>query len=123
MLAPEDNALLTQVGPGTPGGELLRRYWHPIAAAAELTVERPRKRVTVLGEELVLYRTESGNYGLLAEHCSHRGTSLYYGFREGECLRCPNHGWLYDPSGKCVEQPFEQAGSAWSSRSSRPNPS
>ena len=109
MLTPEENALLTQVGSGTPGGELLRRYWHPIAAAAELTPAQPKKRVKVLGEELVLYRTASGGYGLLGEHCSHRGTSLYYGFPEGECLRCPYHGWLYDPHGKCVEQPFEPA--------------
>ncbi len=63
----------------------------------------------MLGEELVLYRTEAGQYGLLAERCSHRGASLYYGFLEGECLRCPYHGWLYDSSGRCVEQPFEPA--------------
>jgi 5,5'-dehydrodivanillate O-demethylase len=109
MLTQEENELLTQVGPGTPGGELLRRYWHPVAAAGELTAERPRKRLKILGEELVLYRTESGSYGLLAEHCSHRGTSLSYGFVEGECLRCPYHGWLYDAQGRCVEQPFEPA--------------
>jgi len=109
MLTQQENELLTQVGPGTPGGEWHRRYWHPVAAAAELTPEHPRKRVKILGEELVLYRTESGRFGLLAEHCSHRGTSLYYGFLEGECLRCPYHGWLYDSSGHCVEQPFEPA--------------
>ncbi|HXF81147.1 MAG TPA: aromatic ring-hydroxylating dioxygenase subunit alpha, partial [bacterium] len=68
MLTQEENDLLTRVGPGTPCGELLRRYWHPVAAAGELTPERPCKRVKVLGEELVLYRTESGRFGLLAEH-------------------------------------------------------
>jgi 5,5'-dehydrodivanillate O-demethylase oxygenase subunit len=109
MLTPEQNARITQVGPGTPGGNLLRRYWHPVAAAGELSAEHPRKRVRILGEDLVLYRTESGGFGLLAEHCSHRGTSLYYGFVEGECLRCPYHGWLYDSAGKCLEQPFEPA--------------
>ncbi len=109
MLTAEENERITQVGPGTAGGELLRRYWHPVAAAGELTAERPKKRLKILGEELVLYRTESGQYGLLAEHCSHRGTSLYYGFLEGECLRCPYHGWLYEPDGHCVEQPFEPA--------------
>ncbi len=108
MLTREQNEILTRVGPGTPCGELLRRYWHPIAPAVELN-EKPVKRVRLLGEDLVLYRTQSGSYGLLGEHCSHRGTSLYYGFREGESLRCPYHGWLYDPTGRCVEQPFEPA--------------
>jgi len=109
MLTQEENNRLTQVGPDTPAGNLLRRYWHPVAAAGELTADRPKKRLKILGEDLVLYRTESGQYGLLAEHCSHRGTSLYYGFLEGEYLRCPYHGWLYEPSGHCVEQPFEPA--------------
>jgi len=109
MITSEDNQLLTQVGPGTPGGDWLRRYWHPIAAARELSPEKPRKRVRVLGEDLVLYLTDNGGYGLLAEHCSHRGASLYYGFNEGDCLRCPYHGWLYDQRGHCLEQPFEPA--------------
>src|SRR5690348_12971058 len=61
MLTSEENQLLTQVGPGTPGGEWLRRYWHPVAAARELTPEKSRKRVRVLGEDLVLYRTDSGD--------------------------------------------------------------
>lgn len=109
MLTKEENAELTQVGPGTPGGDLLRRYWHPIAVAAELTDERPKKRVKVLGEELVLFRDQQGAYGLVAERCSHRGASLYYGFLEDGGLRCPNDGWLYDREGRCIEQPFEPA--------------
>lgn len=113
MLTKEENELLTRVGPGTPGGELLRRYWQPVCIASELTDERPLKRIHVLGEELVLYRsaTPEGEttYGLLGEHCSHRGTSLYYGFLEEGKLRCPYHGWLYDNAGHCVEQPFEPA--------------
>src|SRR5213080_4548262 len=107
MLSKEDNELLTRIGPGTPCGELLRRYWHPVALSRELTEERPRKRVQILGEELVLYRTGDGGYGLVGEHCSHRGASLYYGFLENGGIRCPYHGWLYDVSGRCVEQPFE----------------
>ena len=107
MLSKEDNDLLTRVGPGTPCGNLLRCYWHPISAASELTEENPKKRVKILGEELVLFRDDKGGYGLVAEHCSHRGTSLYYGFVEGDCIRCPYHGWLYNHEGKCVEQPFE----------------
>ena len=107
MLSKEDNELLTRVGAGTPCGELLRRYWHPIAGARELTEEQPKKRIKILGEELVLFRDEKGGYGLIGEHCSHRGTSLYYGFLENGGLRCAYHGWLYDKSGRCLEQPFE----------------
>src|SRR2546423_9595025 len=80
MLTKEENELLTRVGPGTPCGELLRRYWQPVALARELTEERPKQRVKVMGEELVLFRDARGRYGLVGEHCSHRGTSLYYGF-------------------------------------------
>ncbi len=109
MLTKEQNELLTRVGPGTPCGELLRRYWQPVAAAAELTEEKPMKRVRLLGEDLVLFRDKKGQYGLLGEHCSHRGTSLYYGFLEEEGVRCPYHGWLYDASGTCIQQPFEPA--------------
>ena len=107
MLSKEENDLLTRVGPGTPCGNLLRRYWQPVAAASELTEEKPKKRVKIMGEELVLYRGDKGGYGLVAEHCSHRGTSLYYGFAEDGCIRCPYHGWVYNGEGTCVEQPFE----------------
>src|SRR5574341_1822690 len=109
MLTKEENELLTRVGPGTPCGELLRRYWHPVAIASELTLERPLKRIMVMGEELVIFQRPEGGYGLLGEHCSHRGASLYYGFLEDGGLRCPYHGWLYDADGKCLEQPFEPA--------------
>lgn len=109
MLTREENELLTRVGPGTPCGELLRRYWQPVGVASELTAERPIKRVQVMGEELVLFRDPRGGYGLVGEHCSHRGTSLAYGFVEEQGIRCPYHGWLYDGSGRCLEQPFEPA--------------
>lgn len=107
MLSKEENELLTRVGPGTPCGELLRRYWQPIAAARELTDEQPKKRVKILGEDLLLYRDREGVYALLDEHCSHRGASLFYGFVEDNGIRCPYHGWLYDKTGRCLEQPFE----------------
>lgn len=107
MLTKEENEMLTRVGSGAPAGNLLRRYWHPVTPASELTEERPKKRIKILGEELVLFRNEDGSFGLLGEHCSHRGTSLYYGFLENGGLRCPYHGWLYDRTGKCLEQPFE----------------
>ena len=107
MLTQEENDLLTRVGPGTPAGELLRRYWHVVAAAAELTEAKPKKRIKILGENLLLYRDKSGNYGLVAENCSHRGVSLYYGFVEPDGIRCAYHGWKYDACGNCIDQPFE----------------
>ena len=87
MLSKELNERLTQVGRGTPGGELLRRYWHAVCPAAELTRERPIKRVRLLGEDLVLFQEPDGSYGAMAEQCAHRGCSLYYGFLEGGGLR------------------------------------
>ncbi len=102
----EENERLTQVGRGTPGGELLRRYWWPVAARAELDQE-PTKSVRLLGEDLVLYRDASGTLGLLAERCPHRGASLVYGTPEEPGLRCPYHGWCFDETGACIEQPNE----------------
>jgi 5,5'-dehydrodivanillate O-demethylase len=107
MLTQEENDLLSRIGPGTPAGNLLRRYWHVVAAAAEITAAKAKKRVRVLGEDLLLYRDQSGAYGLVGEHCSHRGVSLYYGFIEDDGIRCPYHGWKYDLCGNCLEQPFE----------------
>jgi phenylpropionate dioxygenase-like ring-hydroxylating dioxygenase large terminal subunit len=106
---PQSNKLLTEVGPGTPCGELLRRYWHPIAVSAELTSERP-KQTRILGEDLVLFRDASGRVGLLYARCAHRGTSLYYGKVEERGLRCCYHGWLYDAEGRCLDQPCEPEG-------------
>jgi 5,5'-dehydrodivanillate O-demethylase len=108
MLSAEDNALFTQVGRGTPCGELLRRYWMPVCPAAELTAEKPKKRLRVLGENLVLFRDGRGKLGLVAEQCPHRRASLYFGFVEEDGLRCPYHGWKFDVDGKCIEQPFER---------------
>jgi 5,5'-dehydrodivanillate O-demethylase oxygenase subunit len=106
-LSPELNALLTQVGPGTPCGTLFRRYWLPIAPASEITAERPKKRVRMLGEDLVLFRDGSGRYGLLPEHCPHRHASLAFGFVEADGLRCAYHGWKFAADGACIDQPFE----------------
>src|SRR5438094_4044992 len=76
MLTAEENTLLTQVGPGSSCGELLRRYWHPVAKVQELSEESPTKFVRILGEDLVLFKDKRGGMGLLADHCSHRGASL-----------------------------------------------
>jgi 5,5'-dehydrodivanillate O-demethylase len=109
MLTPEENDLLTRVGPGTPAGELLRRYWHPVAIAAELPEENPVKFVRILGEDLVLFQTKNGEPGLLHDRCSHRGASLSYGIVDERGIACPYHGWLYDIHGQCLEIPFEPA--------------
>ncbi len=107
MLSAEDNERLTRVGRGTPMGELMRRYWQPIAAVAELDAH-PTKPVRLLGEDLVLYRDAGGGYGLLDRHCAHRRADLCYGMVEARGLRCHYHGWLYDGAGRCLEQPFEE---------------
>jgi 5,5'-dehydrodivanillate O-demethylase len=116
MLTREENELLTRIGRGTPCGELLRRYWHPVAAVGELTEEKPIKAVKVLGEELVVYRDTQGNYGLVGEHCPHRLASLAYGRVDDEGIRCPYHGWKFDSTGKCLEQPAEPVGSTFKDR-------
>ena len=108
MLTQQENDLLTRVGPGTPGGELLRRYWHPIALASDLTDERPTKAVRVLSEDLVLFKDKSGRIGLLADHCSHRSASLVYGRVEERGISCAYHGWLYDCDGNILETPPEK---------------
>jgi phthalate 4,5-dioxygenase oxygenase subunit len=107
MMAKEENDLLTQTGPGTPAGNLLRRYWQPVALSEELPSGAAPLRVTILGENLVLFRDDKGCPGLLGIHCSHRGTDLSYGRVENGGLRCLYHGWLYDVSGRCLEQPGE----------------
>ncbi len=99
---------LTAVGPGTPCGELMRRYWQPIALSANVTM-RPQN-VRVLGEDLVLFRDGKGRPGLLTPRCAHRGTSLYYGKVDENGIRCCYHGWQYDVEGRCVDQPCEPDG-------------
>ncbi len=111
MLTKERNERLTRVGRGTPCGELLRRYWQPVCPVSELTPEQPKKRIRIMGEDLLVFRTAGGKFGCVAAYCKHRHASLYYGFLEDECIRCCYHGWKYDLSGRCVEQPFEPEGS------------
>src|SRR5581483_3523104 len=115
MLSSELNEKLTRVGPGTPGGDLLRRYWHPIAGVAEFDA-RPTKRVRLLGEDLVLYRDRSGAFGLIAEPCPHRRISLYYGIPEANGIRCPYHGWAFARDGQCLDQPAEPSDSTFKDR-------
>jgi 5,5'-dehydrodivanillate O-demethylase len=106
MLSEEENRRLTEVGPGTPMGELLRRYWHPICPESE-TEGAFTRPVRLLGEDLVLFRDLGGRTGLLSRYCAHRGSDLAGGVPEEYGLRCAFHGWLYDPEGRCLDQPLE----------------
>jgi phenylpropionate dioxygenase-like ring-hydroxylating dioxygenase large terminal subunit len=110
MISAEQNELMTRIGAGTPAGKLLRRYWQPVALVDEMKGERPVKAVRVFGENLVLYKTQSG-YGLMQRHCPHRGADLAYGRIEPDGLRCSFHGWKFDAAGKCIETPAEPEGS------------
>ena len=108
MLSKEENELLTRVGPGTPMGELLRQYWLPALLPSELPERDGRPlRVRLLGEDLIAFRDTEGRVGLLADHCSHRGASLFFGRNEESGLRCVYHGWKYDVTGNCVDMPNE----------------
>ena len=119
MLKPHENQTLMEVGPGTPMGELLRRYWMPIAPVAELD-DQPTKAVRLFGEDLVLYKDKSGTYGLIDRHCPHRRADMSYGFVEVCGLRCNYHGWLFDTSGKCLDQPCEPKESTYKDRVRQP---
>ena len=112
MLSKAMNDRLTRIGPGTPLGNLLRRYWYPIARTPELDAD-PVQAVTLLGEKLALFRTADGALGLVAQRCPHRGASLAYGSVEDDGLRCPYHGWKFDAHGACVDQPTETAETAF----------
>jgi phthalate 4,5-dioxygenase len=106
MISKEQNELMTRIGPDTPAGKLLRRYWQPVALVDELQGERPVKAVRLFGEDLVLFK-EKHQYGLLGRHCAHRGADLAYGRLEAGGLRCAFHGWLFDVEGRCLETPAE----------------
>ena len=106
MLSAEKNRQLTEVGPGTPMGEVLRRHWHPVAAVDALARE-PIQPVRLLGEDWVLFRDRSGAYGLVERQCSHRRADLAYGYVEAQGIRCHYHGWQFAPDGQCIAQPYE----------------
>jgi len=106
VLTQEENELFTRVGPGTPCGTLMRHYWHPVAATADL-LKNPVKKIRILGEDLILFKDRKGQLGLIGERCVHRAVDLQFGIPEENGLRCPYHGWLYDPSGRILETPLE----------------
>jgi 5,5'-dehydrodivanillate O-demethylase len=118
-LSKEENEMLTRVGPGTPAGEMLRRYWQPIGFDAELQ-DKPKRR-RILGEDVVMFRDDQGRVGVLALRCMHRGTSLEFGHIEDGGLRCCYHGWVYDVDGKVLETPGEPPTSTFKERLRQPS--
>ncbi|MGE3644096.1 MAG: Rieske 2Fe-2S domain-containing protein [Beijerinckiaceae bacterium] len=117
MLRPEDNERLTRVGPGTPAGELFRRYWQPAGLSSELPeADGAPLRVRLLGEDLIAFRDSDGKVGLIDAFCPHRRAPMFFG-RNEECgLRCVYHGWKFDRNGDCVDMPSEPAGTPLQAR-------
>ena len=108
------NELITRIGPGTACGDLLRRYWQPVALLDEFDAQldpsmalRPIKPVRLLGQDLVLFRDGQGRFGLLDRDCPHRGADLAFARHEPEGIRCPFHGWKFAVDGRCLETPAE----------------
>jgi 5,5'-dehydrodivanillate O-demethylase len=119
MLTGDQNDFLTRIGPGTPAGNLMRRYWHPIAATSELE-NRWTIRVRLLGEDLVLFRDRQNRRGLVKETCPHRGASLAYGIPTQDGIRCPYHGWEFGHDGQCLNQPNEPSNSCFKDKIKTP---
>jgi phthalate 4,5-dioxygenase oxygenase subunit len=106
MLSREDNDVLCRVGPGTPGGTLMRRFWHPVCTSAQLPhPDCAPLRVRLLGEDYVAFRDTAGQVGFLEELCMHRGASLALGRVEEGGIRCLYHGWKFSASGSVLETP------------------
>jgi len=112
------NEKLTRVGPGTPGGRLMRHYWQPVALVDEFDPllvpdmqHRPIKAVRALGQDMVLFKNAKGEWGLIDRDCPHRGADLAYGRPEADGIRCPFHGWKFDVKGQCTDTPAEPLGS------------
>jgi phenylpropionate dioxygenase-like ring-hydroxylating dioxygenase large terminal subunit len=113
----EENELLTQTGPGTPMGELFRRFWLPAMLPDELPgPDCDPVRIRILSEDLVAFRDSSGRIGILGAHCPHRGASLFFGRNEENGLRCVYHGWKYDVDGRCIDMPSEPPESTFKDR-------
>ena len=115
MLSPGMNDRIARVAPGTPCGELMRRYWIPFFPAAKLD-EDPVQKVRLLGEDLTLYRDKQGRLGLIGERCLHRAVDMQWGIPDDDGLRCPYHGWMYDQTGQCIDTPLEAADSTFKQR-------
>jgi nitrite reductase/ring-hydroxylating ferredoxin subunit len=121
MLSKQDNELITHVGPGTPMGELMRRYWLPAMLSDELPEpDCPPVRLRLLGEDLVAFRTTSGRPAVLDTWCPHRNANLFWGRNEEDGLRCVYHGWKFDADGACVDMPNEPPRSRFAEKIQQP---
>ena len=110
MLTKEENRYMTETGPGTPMGDFMRRFWHPVLLSEELPEpDCPPKRTKILSEELIAFRDTNGNVGLIDNYCPHRRASLFFGRNEESGIRCVYHGWKFDVNGDCVDMPSEPA--------------
>lgn len=110
MMSQDENELLCRTGPGTPMGDLFRRFWLPVALSRELPKpDCPPVRLRILSEDLIAFRDTNGKVGLLARYCPHRGASLFFGRNEEGGLRCVYHGWKFDVNGACLDMPNELA--------------
>ncbi|MEK7214953.1 MAG: Rieske 2Fe-2S domain-containing protein, partial [Chloroflexota bacterium] len=117
MLSRTENELITRTGPGTPMGELWRRFWLPAMSSSELPVaDCPPVRLRLLGEDLIAFRSSDARVGLVANNCPHRGASLFFGRNEEQGLRCVYHGWKFALNGACVDMPNEPAESNFKSK-------
>lgn len=117
MARPDKHKILTETGPGTPMGNLFRRYWFPAMLSEELPEpDCPPVRLKLLSERLIAFRDSEGRLGLMDEFCAHRGVSLWFGRNEASGLRCPYHGWKYDVNGNCLEVPSEPIESGFCKR-------
>ena len=117
MLKTEDNERLTRVSPGTPMGELMRRYWQPALLSWELPEpDGAPIRVRLLGEDLIAFRDTDGKVGLVDAYCPHRRAPMFYGRNEESGIRCVYHGWKFNTVGACVDLPSEPADSPMKSK-------
>jgi nitrite reductase/ring-hydroxylating ferredoxin subunit len=113
MLTEADNILLTRTGPKTPMGNLFRRFWQPILLSTECPEpDGPPLRVTILGEDLRVFRTTDGSIGLTSPRCPHRGADLFFGRNEQGGIRCAYHGWKFATDGRCLDLPTMDPGPA-----------
>jgi len=103
----EENDILTQVGPGTPMGELFRQYWLPVAKSSELVAGGDPVRMRLLGQNMLAFRSPNGQVGVVDHRCAHRCASLFYGRNEEGGMRCVYHGWKFAPDGQCIDMPSE----------------
>ena len=116
MLSAEENAFLTQTGPGTPMGDFVRRFWLPFLVADELVPDGPPLRVKLLGEQLIAFRATDGRVGLVDQFCPHRRAPIFFGRNEEDGIRCVYHGWKFDLAGACVDMPSEPPDSLFKSK-------